>query len=198
MSTSAVVQPSQVRVITGTSYSFDQCSDVTFGEVCWLYAGQYITIAYSYTWSGYIAVGFSNSGGMIGSTAVIGWAGSAPYIDNYDLNSYQGNSPNATTLQIVNASVSTNNSGAHPAVHSTLYAPCCSSHAFADISPGGSNVVLQSHGDLPSSPSTVHQHAMPPGSIRSHLPLPAQHHLRPLPQPSPPPQPPPVCHQQLV
>ena len=164
----AVLSPAGTvsRSFGNVTYSFDSCQSVTFGELCWFTSGSYITIAYTYgPWSGYVALGFSDTGGMLGSTAVIGWAGSAPYIDNYDLNSYSGNSPGAVTLLLVNASVSSNTSSGLTTLLFTrpLTLSAASNKPFANISPSAANVMIQSHGPLPSSPNSVQQHSMPPG-----------------------------------
>ena len=155
-----------LRCVEGQPLTFDHCRAVTYGDVCWLTQGADITIAYTYgPWSGYVAIGFSQSGFMIGSTAVIGWTGGSPsaFVDNFDLNSYLGNSPGAVTLQLRNASVSTNSSGYTTILFTRPLTLTNTSKPFANIDPSASNIILQSHGSLPASPDSVQQHVMPPG-----------------------------------
>ena len=82
-------------MIDGVTYTFDYCEVLTFGELCWLTVGDVITIVYSYECSGWLGLGFSSDGNMIGSSAVIGWVGDSPYVNDYFLR----NRMTAVTLQ---------------------------------------------------------------------------------------------------
>ena len=158
---SAVASASVVQSINGTEYSFDFCQPLTsFGQLCWLTAGSLITISYSMlnpTAGGYVGVGFS-PGSMLGSSAVVGWAGGGEpaFISNFDLTSYNGNSPGASTLQLSNASVTVDGGGVTTLLFTRpLQTPA---NSACTIDPSGSNTVIHSYGAPPATPQSVQQH----------------------------------------
>ena len=147
---------STVRVIGGATYTFDFCKPLTFGELCWLTVADVITIAYAYKWSGWLGLGFSAGGDMVGSSAVIGWAGgSVPaYCDDYYLaNQNDGGNRPATNLALLNKSATIDASGTTTLLFSRpLDLPSTSkAYPFGVITPLTGNTLIEAHGPLPSS-----------------------------------------------
>ena len=155
--------PSFASASSNTTSGFDICQPLTFGILCWTLPStttSSISLSYQLAWPGYIAVAFSPSGGMLGSTAVIGWTdGAPPYVNNFDLVSQSngGNSPSAT-LGLTSMNVTTDGNGTttltftRPLVTPTL------AGASISLDPSTPQYILESHGDTPTSPTSVAYH----------------------------------------